>query len=117
MDEDRLADDFDNMAVVVDWLDGCRNQNLELLLDCYAGDATLDCACEGISIAGRPELAAYWKPRLKGFVPTAFGLEEITPVADGVMLDYLNFEGRPVRIRFTFAGGKIATMRCERLPG
>ena len=31
-------------------------------------------------------------------VPTAFGLEEITPTAEGVVLDYLSHEGKPVRI-------------------
>jgi len=109
-----LPDDFDIMAVVVDWLDACRNQNLELLLDCFADDAGLDCGCEGINVVGRIGLAAYWKPRLKGFSPAAFGLEEITPTADGVGLDYLNHEGKPVKVVFTFnASGKIARMRCE----
>jgi hypothetical protein len=109
-----LPDDFDKMGVVVDWLDACRSQNLEALLDCYAGDAVLACGCEGLDIQGQSALAAYWKPRLAGFVPTAFGLEEITPLPDGVVLDYLNFEGKPVRIVFAFdAKGKIALMRCE----
>jgi hypothetical protein len=112
-----LPDDFDNMAIVVDWLDACREQNLEALLDCYADDASLACGCEGLEIQGRAPLAAYWEPRLAGFAPTAFGLEEIKPLPDGVMLDYLNFEGKPVRIEFVFnAGGKIARMRCTPAP-
>lgn len=107
-----MPDDFDNMAVVVDWLDACRNENLESLLDCYADDAGLD--CEGIHLVGRSGLAAYWKPRLKGFSAAAFGLEEITPTADGVMLEYINHEGKPVKVVFTFnSSGKIAQMRCE----
>lgn len=102
------------MAVVVDWLDACRNENLQLLLDCFADDAVLDCGCEGIDVQGRAALAAYWKPRLKGFSPGAFGLEEITPVAEGVMVDYLNHEGKPVKVVFTFnSNGKIARMRCN----
>jgi hypothetical protein len=33
------------------------------------------------------------------------------------MLDYLNFEGKPVRIEFVFnARGKIARMRCTPAP-
>ena len=109
-----MPDDFDSMAVVVDWLDACRNEDLELLLDCFADDASLDCSCEDINVAGRAGLAAHWKPRLKGFSPAAFGLEEITPVAEGVMLDYLNHEGTPVKVVFTFNSiGKIAHMRCE----
>jgi hypothetical protein len=109
-----LPDDFDNMAVVVDWLDACRNENLELLLDCFADDAGLDCACEGINVTGRAALASYWAPRLKGFSPSAFGLEEITPTAEGVALHYLNHEGKPVKVAFTFnSSGKIAQLRCE----
>lgn len=109
-----MPDDFDNMAVVVDWLDACRNENLELLLDCYADDAGLDCRCEGIHLTGRSGLAAYWKPRLKGFSAAAFGLEEITPVGEGVMLEYLDHEARPVNVVFTFnSSGKISQMRCE----
>jgi hypothetical protein len=108
-----LPDDFDAMAVVVDWLDAGRNHDMEALLDCYTCNATLACACEGIEIKGRA-LWAYWQPKLAGFVPTAFGLEEIKPFSDGVMLDYLNFEGQPVRIVFFFnAAGKITLMRCE----
>jgi hypothetical protein len=109
-----LPDNFDGMAIVVDWLDACRNQNLEQLLDVYAADAGLECACEGIGIVGREALAAYWKPKLASFVPLAFGLEEIMPVSDGVMLDYRNHEGKAVRIHFAFdAQGKITHSRCE----
>jgi hypothetical protein len=109
-----LPGDFDGIAIVVDWLDACRSQNLELLLDAYAENAGLECACEGIHIIGRESLAAYWKPKLAGFTPAAFGLEEIAPVGDGVVLDYLNYESKPVRIRFAFdALGKIARTRCE----
>jgi hypothetical protein len=109
-----LPEDFDQVAAVVDWLDACRNQDIEALLDCFAGDAVLACGCDGLDIQGRLALAAYWKPRLAAFGPTAFGLEEIKPLSEGVMLDYLNFEGKPVRIVFVFnAGGKIAQMRCE----
>ncbi len=109
-----LPGDFDGMAVVVDWLDACRNQSLELLLDAYADDASLDCVCEGISINGRESIAIYWKPKLAGLVPAAFGLEEITPVGDRVLLEYLNYAGKPVRIHFAFnVAGKIAHMRCE----
>ena len=112
-----MSRSFDGMAVVVDWLDACRNQNLEQLLDAYAVDAGLECACDGVIIRGRSELAAYWQPKLAGFAPAAFGIEEITPDGDGVLLDYLNFQGKPVRIRFAFdANGKIAQMRCEPAP-
>ena len=98
-----LADDFDQVALVVDWLDACRNRDLAALLDLYADDATFECGCGEVGLReGRAELEAYWRPRLDALAPTAFGLEEITPTADGVVLDYLSYEGKPVRIAFTF---------------
>jgi hypothetical protein len=109
-----MPEDFDQIAIVVDWLDACRERDLAGLMDLYADDASLECACEGTAlIHGRAALEAYWRPRLEAFAPTAFGLEEITPVADGVVLDYSSFEGKPVRISFTFSpAGKIQHTSC-----
>lgn len=106
--------DFDPIAVVVDWLDACRRRELAALLDLYSGEASLECACEGITIHGRAALEAYWRPRLDAFAPNAFGLEEIEPAADGVVLDYSNHAGKPVRIVFNFSSdGKIRQTRCN----
>ena len=112
--DDGLADDFDQVALVVDWLDACRKRDLAALLELYADDATFECGCDEIGLReGRAELEAYWRPRLDAIVPTAFGLEEITPAADGVVLDYLSYEGKPVRIAFTFTpNGKILQTAC-----
>ena len=109
-----LADDFDQVALVVDWLDACRNRDLATLLDLYAGDAKLECQCGEVRVSeGRAELESYWRPRLSGLVPTAFGLEEITPTTEGVVLDYLSHEGKPVRILFTFSrDAKIQRTAC-----
>ena len=52
---------------------------------------------------GRSALEAYWQPRLASLVPTAFGLKEIAPIDDGVVLDYASYVGEPVRIAFTFS--------------
>jgi hypothetical protein len=113
-DEVMVPENFDNMAVVVDWLDACRSENLEMLLDCFAADASLVCRCDGVDVTGRSGFAAYWQPRLKSFSPGAFAIEEITPIPEGVMLDYLNHEGKPVKVVFAFSSeGKIAHMRCE----
>ncbi|MBR1213101.1 nuclear transport factor 2 family protein [Bradyrhizobium sp. JYMT SZCCT0180] len=111
-----IVKDIDQVAVVVDWLDACRRHELGPLLDLYASDASLECDCDGANTyAGRAALESYWRPRLEAFSPNAFGLEEITPSADGVMLDYLNCEGMLVRIAFTFdASGKILHTRCGR---
>ena len=114
MDIVNLPNDVDQVAVVVDWLDACRRHDLGPLLDLYAFDASLECECDGEgTCAGRAALEAYWRPRLGAFSPDAFGLQEIAPSADGVVLDYLNCEGKPVRIVFTFdAAGKILQTRC-----
>jgi ketosteroid isomerase-like protein len=99
-----LADDFDQIALVVDWLDACRNRDLTALLDLYADDAKFECQCGEVKFSeGRAELESYWRPRLVAIAPTAFELEEITPTSRGVVLDYLSHEGKPVRIAFTFS--------------
>src|SRR6201995_1651146 len=112
-----VADNFDKMAAVVDWLDACRSKSLDALLDFYAEDAGLDCACERAGISGRLALAAYWRPKLTGASADAFSLQEITRHGEGVALDCLNFASKPVRIIFGFdAHGKISHMRCEPAP-
>ena len=114
-----LAEDFDQVALVVDWLDACRNRDLAALLGLYADDATFECGCGEVGLhEGRAELEAYWRPRLDALAPTAFGLEEITPTAEGVVLDYLSFDGKPVRICFSFDdAGKIRQSRCIPVAG
>ena len=109
-----LADDFDQVALVVDWLDACRNRDLAALLDLYADNARLECQCGEAKVStGRAELESYWRPRLDAVVPSAFGLEEITPSAEGVVLDYLSHDGKPVRIVFAFSrDGKILRTDC-----
>lgn len=109
-----LVRDFDQVGLVVDWLDACRKRDLAGLLDLHTADATLECRCgDGTRSAGRAELEVYWRPRLDALVPTAFGLEEITPTAEGVELDYLSHEGKPIRVVFTFsADGKIRQASC-----
>ena len=109
-----LADDFDQVALVVDWLDACRNRDLAALLDLYADDAKLECQCGEVEVSeGRAELESYWRPRLNALVPTAFGLEEIEPTPDGVQLDYVSHEGLRVRMIFSFTtDGKILRTHC-----
>jgi len=99
---------------VIDWLDACRKRDLSALLDLYADDARSECKCgEGKVSEGRAELESYWRPRLDASAPTAFGLEEITPTSEGVVLDYLSHEGEPIRIAFTFSrDAKILRTAC-----
>jgi ketosteroid isomerase-like protein len=107
--------DFDQMGIVVDWLDACRRGDLEALLDLYASDASLECKCNGVQLCrGRGELEAYWRPRLDAFSPAAFGLEEIRPLADGVVLDYSSADDALIRMFFGFSPeGKIVQSLCE----
>lgn len=108
-----MPNDFDQIAIVVDWLDACRMRNLDALLDLYAQDASLECECQGGRHTGRTGLEAYWRPRLAAVSSRSFGMDEIKPVGDGVVLDYLSFEDKPVRIFFTFNDeGKILQSRC-----
>jgi ketosteroid isomerase-like protein len=112
-----LPNDFDNVAVVVDWLDACRSGSPDALLDLYADDAVLEVPHEGIAISGRSQLAAYWAAKLSAPASGAFALDQIMPVADGVMLDHSDADGRTVRTVFTFgASGRISRSRSELLP-
>jgi SnoaL-like protein len=109
-----MPNDFDQIAIVVDWLDACRRRDLDALLDLYAPEASMECRCGGATVnEGRAHLASYWGPRLGAFAPNAFGLEEIEPTPDGVQLDYVSHEGLPVRMVFRFTGeGKILRTHC-----
>ena len=80
----RRRDDFDQIGVVVDWLDACRKGDLTALLELYAEDATLECSCSGSGVtAGRAQIKGYWRPRMRRFSSTGFGLEEIMPPRTG----------------------------------
>ena len=105
---------FDTVATVVDWLDACRSQNLDALLDLYADGVTLECECEGPTILrGRTRLADYWRPKLACFSHTAFRLDELSAEDGVVTLEYQSHEGKSVRIRFRFdSDGKIKQTQC-----
>ena len=112
---------FDPIAVVVDWLDSCRARCLDGLLNLYDARASLQCACDGPYIyQGREDLARYWSPRLEKAVPHAFGLIELSidnsDERPDVVLDYVGFDGKPVRIHFRFTtAGKIVQTVCAPL--
>jgi hypothetical protein len=109
---------FDPIAVVVDWLDCCRARNIDDLLDLYDARGSLECACAGPYIyQGREDIARYWSMRLDKAVPHAFGLSDLVLTSSDrrpcVVLDYVAYDGKPVRIRFLFAKtGKIAQTVC-----
>jgi ketosteroid isomerase-like protein len=107
--------DFDQMGIVVDWVDACRKGDLAALLDLYTDDAELECTCNGKhSYRGRSELEAFWRPQLSAFPSVRFGLEEIKPVPQGVDLEYSVAGALRIRVSFRFSpGGKIYSMVCE----
>lgn len=107
--------DFDQMGVVVDFVDACRQGDLPMLLDLYADDGQVECTCNGTSrYRGRSELAAYWQPRLHTFSSAGFGLEEIGPAPDGIDLEYSVAGALRIHASFRFnRDGKIQTTLCE----
>ena len=105
--------EFDPLAIVVDWLDACRLGDLHALVDMYDERATVECGCDGVTLIGRASIAAYWGPQLAMACPTAFALDDLTLTADGVCLDYRNYEGDPVRVLFRFTpSGEILHTEC-----
>ncbi|MEZ2144234.1 nuclear transport factor 2 family protein [Bradyrhizobium sp. DN5] len=107
--------DFDQMGIVVDWVDACRKGDLTMLLDLYADDAQLECMCNGMHrYCGRSELEAYWQPRLSAFASVGFGLEEIHPAPHGVELEYSVAGALHIHASFRFSPeGKIRSTLCE----
>jgi len=105
--------EFDPIAIAVDWLDAGKLGDLDGLLDLYDERATLECACEGVTLTGREALSAYWASKLDSPTEAAFTLDDMILTGDGVQLDYQNYEGKPVRIHFRFTpSGKIAHTSC-----
>lgn len=107
--------DFDQMGIVVDWVDACREGDLATLLDLYADDARLECTCNGThSYHGRNELETYWRPRLSTYSAAGFGLEEITPVPHGIDVEYSVAGSLRIHATFRFSPeGKIYSTLCE----
>lgn len=103
------------MAIIIDWVDACRKGDLTALLELYAIDAQLECACNGVQHChGRRELESYWQPRLTAYPTAGFALEEIHPVPHGIDLEYSVAGSLRIRASFRFSpDGKIASTRCE----
>jgi hypothetical protein len=102
---------FDALAVAVDWLDAYRAARLDVMLNLYDDDASIECGCGGQKIlVGKAALTEYW---IKCFAETsALELDDIQPAGDGVALAYQSNEGL-VRVVFAFnAIGKIARTHC-----
>jgi hypothetical protein len=106
-------DHFDAVGIVVDWIDACKQRRLDTLLDLYDDAATVEC-CEGANFSGRSEMERYWRPRLVNAKGDAFAIDALVPEADGVSLDYRDYDGQPMRTHFRFTqAGKIRLTACE----
>ena len=64
-----LSEDFDQIAIVVDWLDACRNRDLDALLELVLTKVRASrCCCGGTQRhQGLAALAAYWRPQFEAF--------------------------------------------------
>jgi hypothetical protein len=73
----------------------------------------MECDCEGVSLTGRKWIAAYWMPKLESKAVLAFSLNDMALTADGVRLNYLSDEGKPIRMDFRFGpSGEILHTSC-----
>src|SRR5258705_1803330 len=86
-------DAFDAVGIVVDWIDACKQQRLDVLLDLYDDAATIEC-CEGGTIRGRSAMEWYWRSKLAGPAARAFEIDALCPEPDGVSLDYRGYYGK-----------------------
>ena len=110
-------DNFDPLAVVVDWLDACRMRKIDALLDLYDESATLECNCESVSLTGREAIAAYWAQKLERRIHSTFTLDDLILTDCGVLVDYRGHEGKAIRIHFHFSrSGRILHTSCGRRP-
>jgi hypothetical protein len=61
----------------------------------------------------RKWIAVYWAPKLESKAVLAFSLNDMALTADGVRVDYQDYEGKPLRMHFCFgSSGKILHTSC-----
>jgi hypothetical protein len=84
---------FDPMATAIDWLD-CYRAADPSILDLYAPDAALECACDGAkTLIGRSAISEYWRLRFSE-----------NPAGE---LTGLHFEGDFVAVSYETGGGVV----------
>src|SRR3981189_2761247 len=69
-------DAFDAVGIVVDWIDACKQQRLDVLLDPYDDAATIECR-EGGTFRGRSAMEWYWRSKLAGPAALAFEIDAL----------------------------------------
>jgi hypothetical protein len=101
---------LDAMATAVDWLDAYRAGDIDTVLGMYADNAIVECACDGLTVAGKDALRVYWEQRLKNY--PASDMDDLRPHPDGVTISYL---ARPGVVGATLKfdpSGKITRVWC-----
>ena len=96
------------------WLHACRSRDLSRLLDLYRPEATLECLCTGAAVyGGHLAIQEYWAPKLRSTHPLAFTLGSLQGEDERIVIQYLSYEAKPVRMSLSFdRAGKIVHSKC-----
>ena len=96
------------------WLEACKSGDIDSCLNYYAIEATLECACSGPAVyAGRAAIQEYWTQKLRSNAPGKFSLVRSSQENDRVVIDYLSYEAKPVRMYVSFdETGAIVHAKC-----
>ena len=100
----------DLMGIAIEWLD-CYQAGDVYIVDLYAEDASLQCACEGRKeLRGKGAIAAYWHQRL--VEKPAGELIDLQGNGSDIVLDF-RVAGSVVEAVLTFdADGSLVHSRC-----
>lgn len=102
---------FDPMAAAIGWLDAYRASDLESVLEMYADDATVECACGGLkTIVGKDAIRAYWVQRLRDY--PASDLNDLQLSIEGAVISYSAGDGSVCATLGFNADGQIKRLRC-----
>ncbi len=102
------------IAQVEGWLQACKAGDLQALMALYGEEATLECACTGSAVyAGVAAILEYWVPKLRSTEPRRFTLTNAHVEDKRVVVDYLSYEAKPVRMYLSLdETGKIVQSEC-----
>ena len=112
--EQFLAPSIEPAILAKRFLDACKSGSLFSLINLYEASATLECACTSEAVyAGVEAIGEYWAPKIGSRNPSAFSLVEVRKSGGRILLDYLSYEAKPVRMYLTVGpSGKISRSEC-----
>jgi hypothetical protein len=110
--------EVDPIGLAMDWLEACKQKQIQALAELYAETAVLECECDCTgNFSGRTRIVEYWQRKFSLPPPRPFKLEQIWPEAAGIAVVYRYSNQPPVRISFQFdATGRIVRSRCRPEP-